>query len=54
MGLPQIILIDLYVFSLGASLAQHGEIKTKKENFWTSLVSVVIVFALLIWGGFFS
>lgn len=54
MGAPQIILIIIYVLGLGISLAQHGEIKTKKENFWTSLFAVAVVIALLICGGFFS
>lgn len=54
MGAPQIILIIIYVFGLGISLAQHGEIKTKRENFWISLFAVAIQIALLIWGGFFS
>lgn len=54
MGAPQIILIIIYVLGLGTTLAQHGKPKTGTENFWKSLFATAIVFALLIWGGFFS
>lgn len=50
----QIILTIIYALSLGVSLGQHGKPKTGTESFWKSLLAAVIVFALLIWGGFFS
>jgi len=51
---PQIIIIALYTMSLGIHLAKHGEEKTGKYNFWSSLLSAIIIFALLKAGGFFS
>ena len=50
----QMILIALYAMSLGLSLERHGKQRTGKENFWITLLSAAIIFALLIWGGFFS
>ncbi|WP_158644416.1 hypothetical protein [Clostridium ihumii] len=54
MGIPQIIIIVLLCLSLGMSLAKHGEERTDKYNFLTSLVATGIEVAILIWGGFFS
>lgn len=53
MGWPQIIVIVLYVFSLGISLAKHGE-RRENYNFWTTLIAVLIEVALLYWGGFWK
>lgn len=54
MGIPQIILSGLYVLSLGANLACHGKERTGKYSFWSSLILMIIIFALLIWGGFYK
>ena len=54
MKAPQIILIIIYALGLGISLEQHGKPKTGTESFWKSLLATAIIFALLIWGGFFS
>ena len=54
MNAPQIILIALYGLSLGGSIATHGKTRTVTENCVVTLVSTVIVFALLWWGGFFG
>lgn len=54
MGIPQIIYIVLLALALGLSLAEHGELQVKRENFWTTFVSVLIQLAILYWGGFFS
>lgn len=51
---PQIILCSLYLLSLGVNLAKHGQPKNGKESFWTALIGVIVVFTLLVWGGFFS
>ena len=53
MGWPQIIVIVLYVFSLGISAAKHGE-RRENYNFWTTLIAVLIEVALLSWGGFWK
>lgn len=50
--LPQIILVSFYMLSLGCALVKHGE--QSRINFGTSFISIVIIFGLLFWGGFFS
>jgi len=54
MGLPQIIFVGLYALSLGCILAKHGEARTGKYNFFTSLFTVSLEMMLLWWGGFFG
>lgn len=54
MGIPQIIVIGLIGLNLGASLMQHGSLKMEEHNFFTELISKIILTALLIWGGFFG
>ncbi len=54
MGIPQIIILVIYMIGLGMSLANDGEVRMKKESFWLSLVSCGIMLALLWWGGFFG
>ncbi|WP_161627586.1 hypothetical protein [Metaclostridioides mangenotii] len=51
---PQIILIAIYMLSLGISMARHGEEKKGKESFFTSTIAAAIQIGLLYWGGFFS
>lgn len=54
MGIPQIIILVIYMIYLGMSLADDGKVKIQKESFWLSLVSCGIMLALLWWGGFFG
>lgn len=54
MGLQQIAIIVLYTVSFGIMLAEHGKPKRGKENAWISLLSLIIIFSLLISGGFFK
>ena len=54
MGIPQIIVLVIYMIALGMSLGDDGKVKMKKESFWLSLVSVGTILALLWWGGFFG
>jgi succinate dehydrogenase/fumarate reductase cytochrome b subunit len=53
-GIPQIIILSLYILSLGIHLAKHGTKRTGTYSFWGSLVTVIVLFALLYWGGFFG
>ena len=53
MGVPQIIIIVLYAITLLLSSHSHGKPYEHNQNFWVSLLGVAIMFALLIWGGFF-
>lgn len=54
MGIPQIIYIVIVALALGLSLAKHGEVEMKRENFWTTFIASSIQLAILYWGGFFS
>jgi hypothetical protein len=54
LGIPQIILIGLYMISLGIELARNGQDKTGKYNVVTTFVALVLILGLLYWGGFFS
>lgn len=54
MGMPQIIILVLYVLGLGVSLADHGKCELKQESFFKRLFSTAIHLLLLWWGGFFD
>lgn len=54
MKAPQILLITLYGVSLLLHAKDHGKPKEGKNNFWYAFVTTVIIFGLLIWGGFFK
>ena len=54
MGIPQIILLSLYGIVLLIRANTHGQLRTGKYNFWYTLIDVVLVIGLLIWGGFFK
>lgn len=51
-GLPQAVYLALTVVGLIYVGTNHGG--TRKIDFGASMISTVIVFAVLIWGGFFS
>ena len=52
--LPQIIVVLMYMLTLGMELAQDGKPKTGTHSFWASLLVIGVLFALLKWGGFFG
>lgn len=54
MHAPQIVTIVLWMLSLGIAIEQHGKPKTGNHSVGPSLVSVVIHFAILYWGGFWT
>lgn len=54
MGFSQCALITLYAFSLGINLYLHGKERTGKYNFWSTLLSFLIIMVLLFMGGFFG
>lgn len=54
MGIPQIIIIVIYVLSLGIAIEQHGRPREGKHNFWVALFMVACIFLILNWGGFFK
>ena len=51
--LPQIIMIVLLSMDITLGLAFHGKPRPN-YNGWTSLISAIIMVALLYWGGFFD
>ena len=54
MGTAQTIFMLVYAISFGMNLMKHGEPKTGYHSIWESIISTIIVFTLLIWGGFFK
>jgi len=54
MTIPQILMIAIYMLSLGINLAEHGKPRAGTYNFWSALIATAIAFAILIWGGFFK
>jgi len=52
MELPQIIYITLTAISLLLNAYTHGKPR-EDNNFWNALLAGIIVYGLLIWGGFF-
>jgi hypothetical protein len=52
MGIAQIILVVWFGISLLASAHLHGK-ERKPHNFWIDFITVLILFGLLWWGGFF-
>lgn len=54
MNAPQIIMIVLAVISLMCSIWLDGERKSGRHDFKADLLGIVILQALLIWGGFYG
>lgn len=54
MGAPQIIVIVLYALSLGINMARHGKPRKDKYSLPQAIFGTIIMFGLLIWGGFFN
>lgn len=54
MGWPEMIYLTLLFMALGISMAKHGEMEIREENFFTKLLMAGIQIALLWWGGFFG
>lgn len=51
-GVPQAILLALYLSSFAVCCVKNGEQSTL--NWWSSAIAIAVVLALLAWGGFFS
>ncbi len=49
---PQIVMILVYSLNLLIAANRHGKARTGKENFWTSLIGIVIGSTILYYGGF--
>lgn len=54
MGACQIIFTAWLFLALGISLARHGQQRLVRDNFWVALISAVLQFILLYFGGFYG
>ncbi len=54
LGVPQIITLALWMIILGRDANRHGKKIETVENAWATLISIVLNFALLYWGGYFT
>jgi hypothetical protein len=50
----QIVFIVWITFSLGYNMSKHGEEKEGYHNAWIDFFTVLIIFGILFWGGFFK
>jgi hypothetical protein len=54
MGVFQIITLVLFLISLLINAHLHGTEKKEKHNFFVTLLSVILNFLILYWGGFYK
>ena len=47
--IPLILLLILTCIGLGIEMEKHGKKKEGYENFWTSLISWILQWGLIIW-----
>lgn len=52
LGTPQIIYVSLSIIGLILTTIRHGKPRSN-ESVWTSIVAILIIYPILIWGGFF-
>ena len=50
----QLIYLALGLISLGMEFSKHGQEKKGKHNGWVSFLTVVILWTILYYGGFWS
>ena len=56
-GWPQVIYVGLTLFSLGIAVEKHGTLRSaanSRHDAWENVVSILIVYPILWWGGFFG
>lgn len=51
-GVPQIVILVLYLNNFVLSIIHHGE-EQEPYNVWVTMLGIAINFAILKWGGFF-
>jgi hypothetical protein len=54
MEAPQITMIVLFAIELLLNANSHGKQKEGHNNFWITLLSHIVILAILFWGGFFK
>ena len=52
-GIPQLIYLALTFIGLGITFNSWGE-PIDRNHGWLDIIAIMIVYALLIWGGFFG
>lgn len=52
--MPKVLMIIVFVSTLILHTIKHGEKKEGEYNAWLALVSVIIEFSILWWGGFWG
>ena len=52
--IPQIILFAIWMISLGANIAKHGQDQELTYNGWHKVIIIIIQAAFLYWGGWFD
>jgi hypothetical protein len=54
LGAPQIIILVLYILTIGLSIASHGKLRTRPVNAVVAVPMVIAILVVLYWGGFFG
>lgn len=52
-GIPQLIYLALTFIGIGITLTSWGE-PVNRNSGWIDIIAIMIVYTLLIWGGFFN
>jgi hypothetical protein len=50
----QVTMVAIYALNIYIGLTEHGKPKTGKTSFATNLISVILSFLILRWGGFWN
>lgn len=51
-GIPQLVMMALYVYNVILSAIHHGE-EQEPYNVWATMLGIAVNFTILKWGGFF-
>lgn len=51
-GVPQIVMLVLYLNNFVLSVVHHGE-EQEPYNVWITMIGIAVNFTILKWGGFF-
>lgn len=52
--IPQIIMLSIWMISLGVNISKHGEERNSKYNAYHFIIAKMIIFAILYYGGFWN
>lgn len=54
MGIPEVVMLLLYGWSVLAGIVNHGKTQEKTVNAYAVTVGAIVGVCLLYWGGFFA